>query len=432
LASLKDHRRDLDRIVRSALDAIDPRVLLERAAARRAFDHVAGRRLFVVSAGKAAWPMAAAFERLARGRVRAGLVAAPGAGSEPLPTGFEWFPSSHPFPNDSSVAAGRRSLGLAREVEDGEALVVLLSGGASAMLVDPVPGVTLEDKVVTSRRLMEAGVAIDGLNCVRKHLSRVKGGHLGALSPRTLTLAISDVHAPIPDDPSVIGSGPTIADPTTFADAARVVSEARVRVPESVGAYLELGARERAPETIKPGDPRLSHAAFEIIGSRHDAVDGARRAAERAGYDVEVVRDGTHGEARSASLEFLNVARRLAASASRPLCVLGSGETTVRVTGGGLGGRNQEFALSAAAAITEFGDDVLLASIGTDGADGPTDAAGAVVDTSTLERAARTGVEWKAHLAANDAYHFFEPLGDLLITGPTGTNVGDLHVVLLG
>jgi glycerate 2-kinase len=428
LASLQQLRSDLGRIVRSALDAIDPRVLLDAARARGAFDSLAESSLVIVAAGKAAWLMAAAFERFATGRVRACVVAGPRSGSEPLPAEFEWFPSSHPFPDEHSVAAGRRSLAAAREVDSRQALVVLLSGGASSMLVDPVPGVTLEDKVVTARDLMEAGVAIDGLNCVRRHLSGVKGGRLGALASRSLTLAISDVRT---DDPSVIGSGPTVADSTTFADALKVLSEAGVRVVDSVARHLDRGARGHAPETIKPGDPRLAHATFEVIGSRRQAVEGARRAAELAGYQVAIVREATRGEARIACQEFLMTAHELAAAAGRPVCVLGSGETTVRVTGGGLGGRNQEFALAGVEAVASVDGPALLASIGTDGIDGPTDAAGAIVDSTTLSRAASAVVDWKSALACNDAYHFFEPLGDLITTGPTGTNVGDVHVLLL-
>jgi glycerate 2-kinase len=430
--TLRQLREDLGRIRDAALVAIDPRVLMQRAQARGTLDSIRETTFTVVAVGKAAWPMAAALARMSLGPVRGGVVAGPRIGDETLPPELEWFQATHPLPNHQSVAAARRSLALAEAVDNSGVLVVLLSGGASSMLAYPVPAITLDDKIATARLLMEGGVAIDGLNCVRKHLSLVKGGRLGALASRSFTLAISDVHGPIPDDPSVIGSGPTVPDSTTFGDAQRVIAEAGVQVRPAVAAYLERGARDQEPETVKPGDERLAHARFEVIGSRRDAVEAAWRAAERAGYRVEVVEEATHGEARVAGQHFLNIGGRLASQSGRPLCVLGSGETTVRVTGGGVGGRNQEFALGAASAITEFEGAALLASIGTDGADGPTEAAGAVVDSSTLDRAAHVGLEWISSLERNDAYHFFEPLGDLIVTGPTGTNVGDLHVLLLG
>jgi len=373
--------------------------------------------------------MAQAFAQLEPGRVRRGLIAGPRVGTGRPDPPFEWFDAGHPFPNEASVAAGQRALALARESGDGW-LVVLLSGGASAMLAAPAGDVTLQDKITTGRALMRAGVAIDGLNCVRKHLSDVKGGQLAAHAARTLTLAISDVHGPIADDASVIGSGPTVPDPTTFAEAVEIVG-AVPDVPDNVRTRLARGARGDAPETIKPGDPRLSRVVYEIIGNRHTALDGARTVAESLGYLVSVLAEPTHGEARQASRAFVAQARKIAAQAGRPLCVLAAGETTVKVTGRGLGGRNQEFALSATPAIGSLGRAAVLASIGTDGTDGPTDAAGALVDSTTLARSHHAGVDWQSTLARNDAYHFFQPLGDLITWGPTGTNVGDVQVLLV-
>src|SRR4030095_9663633 len=205
----------------------------------------------------------------------------------------------------------------------------------------------------------------------------------------SLTLAISDVHGPIADDPSVIGSGPTVADPSRFADALEILDNRKVVVPPSVRTRRERGANGQEKEPIKPGDPRLSHATFEVIGNRESALNGAQLAAAAAGYAVEVTEEPTHGESREASHRFVTEARHRAAAGPRPLCVLAAGETTVRVTGKGLGGRNQEFALAAAGAVGTVGRAALLASIGTDGIDGPTDAAGAVVDSTTMLRAWR-------------------------------------------
>ena len=310
-------------------------------------------------------------------------------------------------------------------------MLVLLSGGASAMLAAPAEGLSLADKVETTSALLRAGVAIDGLNAVRKHLSRIKGGRLAATAGRTITLALSDVHGPSEDDPSVIGSGPTVADNTTYADALRVIGESGAKVPPGVVSHLKRGSRKEIAETLKPGDPRLLATTFEIIGNRHTVLKAALRAAQDRGYVSHVLPAATTGEAREAAQRFFEEARWIAAAGARPVCVLAVGETTVTVKGEGKGGRNQEFALALAPTIGEFGRATALASAGTDGIDGPTDAAGAIVDSSTLERAARAGVDWRQSLAANDSYHFFEPLGDLVRWGPTGTNVGDLQVFLI-
>jgi glycerate-2-kinase len=368
------------------------------------------------------------------------MVAGPRAGHVALPGIFEWFDAGHPDPNEASRAAGRRALALARSSEADATLLVLLSGGASAMLVAMAPGVTAEDARVTAKLLMDAGMAIDALNCVRKHLSSIKGGRLGAAAPRSLTLAISDVHAPVADDPSVIGSGPTVPDPTTYEGALEIVNSARARrgpgatpdFPPGVIQHLTEGARGLHEETIKPGDPRLSHAVFAIVGNRSTAIEGARSAAESLGYSVEVFPEATTGEARSAGAAFLQRARERARRVPGPLCVIAAGETTVTVKGSGRGGRNQEFALGAASGMAELERPALLASAGTDGIDGPTDAAGAIVDPTTLSRAREAGRSAERSLAQNDAYPFFSALGDLILLGPTGTNVGDLQVFLTG
>jgi glycerate 2-kinase len=348
--------------------------------------------------------------------------------------GVRTFAAGHPSPNADSAAAGEAALELAQASRDRGGLLVLLSGGASAMLVAPAPGITLEEKVATTTRLMHAGAPIHELNCVRKHLSRIKGGKLAAAARRTITLALSDVHAPVADDPSVIGSGPTVADDTTFADALEIVSRYGITLPATVRAHLERGAIGQADETIKSGDRRLDASTYTLVGNRWMAVDGAARAAESAGYRVVVFPDPAMGEAREAARRFVEAAVEVTRGATQPMCVIGSGETTVTVRGTGLGGRNQEFGLAGAAELPplEAGDrTAVLASAGTDGIDGPTDAAGVVVDAETLSRGAAAGLDWHAALDNNDAYHFAAATGDLIIWGPTGTNVGDLHVLLL-
>jgi glycerate 2-kinase len=386
-----------------------------------------------VSAGKAAWLMALALdEARSSGLLRneiTGMITGPRVGSSALSNAFEWFNASHPSPDEASEAAGRRALALAAASRSRGGLLVLLSGGASALMAVPAYGLSLGDKMITARVLMNAGAPIAELNCVRKHLSAIKGGRLAAAARWTVTLAISDVHGPLPDDPAVIGSGPTVGDPTTFADAIEIVERAGARdsIPRHALEHLERGS----DESPKPDDPRLQDCYYEVIGNRHMAVDGAARAAERLGYAVHVFPAATSGEAREAGAAFAEDV--LGINNGSRLCALASGETTVHVRGRGRGGRNQEFALGALPVLDRAPREsvIILASAGSDGIDGPTDAAGAIVDQSSTERAARHGVSADAALAANGAYDFFGPLGDLIMWGPTGTNVGDLHVALV-
>jgi glycerate 2-kinase len=382
----------------------------------------------LVSAGKAAWLMAHAF--CAERRVESGVVSGLRVPGRALPEKLVHYDGGHPSPNSASDRAARGALQIAAVSREGGTLVVLLSGGASAMLAGPAAGITLEDKATTAQALMSAGVAIDGLNCVRKHLSTIKGGRLARAARRVLTLAISDVHWPIEDDPTVIGSGPTVADPSTFTDALDVIRRAGAPVPEAVTLRLVRGARGELDETPKPGAPGLEQSTYHIIGGRAHAMLGARARALALGYTVVVVEKPTRGEARDAATAFVESALHAGLDRTMPLCVIASGETTVRVRGDGRGGRNQEFALAAVPALARSRSAV-LASIGTDGIDGPTDAAGAVVDSGTEARARHAGLSWEDALARSGAYDFFHPLGDLVTWGPTGTNVGDVQVMVV-
>jgi hydroxypyruvate reductase len=291
---------------------------------------------------------------------------------------------------------------------------------------------TLEDKRQTTAVLLRAGADIGSLNTVRKHLSAIKGGWLAAAaSSDCLTLAVSDV---VGDDPSLIGSGPTVADASMFEDAIVALDRfgGAEAYPARVVSYLAAGARGERPETPGPGDGRLARAETLVIGSRRDAMRGAAEEAARRGYGVLVLDSAIVGEAREAATAHVDDLEARAVATRRPLCVVSSGETTVRVTGSGRGGRNQEFALAAGCALRRLAP-AAAASVGTDGIDGPTDAAGAIVDSDTFDRAQRAGLASpSAFLRDNDAYSFFDALDDLIRTGPTGTNVGDLQVVLLG
>lgn len=374
--------------------------------------------VWVCAAGKAARPMADAFARIHAGPAREVLVSA----------------GSHPVPDAESVKAGARALALATQVRArGDRLVVLLSGGASAMLAAPADGISLDDKIALTALLLRSGLAIGDINAIRKHVSAIKGGRLAAAAGRSVTFALSDVHGPIEDDPAVIGSGPTVGDPSTFADADRALRRAGLLkiIPASVRDHVSRGLSGAVEETVKPDDPRLASAAYVLAGSRRDAMAGAREAAVALGYEVECVGPPTVGEASAAAVRF--VERALSAGhGARARCIIASGETTVTLpaSGGGRGGRNQEFALSAAALLNESSI-AALASAGTDGIDGPTPAAGAFADASTMARARARGLDPAAALAAHDSHTFFAALGDLIVTGPTHTNVGDLQILLI-
>jgi len=384
----------------------------------------------VLGAGKAAPAMAAQAARLLGVRLRGGLVVGlpPVEARAPL----EGVGGGHPVPTDASVDAGWRALALAAGRADGDALIVLLSGGASALMAQPAPGVTLEDKQSATATLLRNSADIGSLNAVRKHLSTIKGGGLAAATRAACwTLAISDV---VDDDLSVIGSGPTVADPSTFDGALEGLRDhgGLDAFSPRVVARLERGVRGELAETPKPGDARLARSEAFVIGGRADAMSGAAEEAARLGYRVLVVDEAVTGEARDAARAYLARVRSAAVAGERPLCVISSGETTVTVRGTGTGGRNQEFTLAAAIGLASLGSVVACASVGTDGVDGPTRAAGAIADDSTVRRAARASLPpIEDYLRRNDAGSFFEALGDLVVTGPTGTNVGDLQVLLI-
>ncbi len=425
-------RRDLPAIFRAALDQSSAAALLESVRHRPDVRAFLDRPLRVLSIGKAAAHLAAAFDRQWAGAIADGLAVGT-HGADRLPPSVTWIEASHPVPDARSVEAARCALASARAVPPGHGLLVLLSGGASSLMALPAPGITLEDKQEATRQLLMAGADIHALNAVRKHLSAVKGGQLAAAAPApVLALAISDV---VGDDLSVIGSGPTVPDPSTFADALAVIARhgGEGRFPAAVGGRLRAGAKGGLPETPKPGDGRLAHAATLLIGSRASAAAGARSAAEALGYRTIVIDEPVVGQARDAGPRFVDEAVRRSGNSREPTCVIATGETTVRVTGRGRGGRNQEVALSAARSLAALPVPAALLSGGTDGVDGPTDAAGAVSDGTTLARAARAGLAApEAYLDDNDTYRFFSTLGDLVMTGPSDTNVGDIQILLFG
>ncbi len=327
--------------------AVSPDRLIARASDDASFARsIAGRPIHLLAVGKAAAPMAAAWIRHIA-IPKEGLVVGTHRGSADLKS-LRWLQGGHPIPNEQSVKAGREALMFARSLGANDCLVVLLSGGASAAMAAPLGGLSITDKQATVSALLSGGADITGLNTVRKHLSAIKGGRLAAAcAGTTWTLAVSDV---VGDDPAVIGSGPTVPDLTTFADAQRVVDQVGVasRLPSSVLALLAAGLRGEIEESVKPGDARVARAEWRMIGGRRDAMAGAKEAAEAQGYRVVVIDDPIVGEARRAGAAHVEWVRANLPRLARPACVVASGETTVKVTGDGIGGRNQELVLSAA------------------------------------------------------------------------------------
>jgi hydroxypyruvate reductase len=393
-------------------------------------------RIFVVGAGKAGASMTAALERiLGRQNLSGGLVNVKYGHSRPAPKRIHLQECGHPLPDQCGLDGAREMEILLRELNARDLVFVLISGGASALLPAPAPPLTLADKQQATDLLLRAGADIFELNAVRKHLSALKGGQLAALAyPATVvSLLLSDV---IGDPLNVIGSGPTAPDSSTFEEALRVLAkyELSKRVPAAVFARLEQGAEGRLPETPKPGDAIFSNVTNFVIGSNRLALDAAAQAARSLGYRTLILSSTMQGETREVARVHAEILREIVSLGrplKRPACLLSGGETTVTVRGKGKGGRNQEFALAAAISLRGMSDVVVL-SAGTDGTDGPTDAAGAIADSGTVARAAKLGLSSADHLANNDAYPFFEALGDLVKTGSTGTNVMDLHILLAG
>jgi len=421
-------REDLRAMFAAAVAAGEPgRLTAEHLRADPFFKEDRGEALLVVAAGKAAAPMAAAAESALAGRRLIGVAVAPQLPAFDLEH-VRIAVGRHPVPDENGEKATAEVCELLSE-HAAVPLLCLLSGGASSLLVQPRPPVSLDDKRRVTELLLRSGADIEAMNTVRKHLSTVKGGGLLRFGGprRVLTLMISDV---VGNDPSVIGSGPTSADPTTFAAAQRVLREWSIaeRVPASVARLLADGAAGRVPETVKPGAPELSTCRGVIVGDNRTALAGAATAARQRGYFVLVERDALSGDTATAARAWWDRVARLAASApaKQPWCMISGGETTVRVRGRGRGGRNQEFALALVARLR--GCDCVVLSAGTDGIDGPTDAAGAFVTGGTAERAAASGLDPDRFLAANDSYTFFAALGDLHRCGATGTNLMDIKI----
>jgi glycerate 2-kinase len=434
-------RPEVESVLRAALLAVEPGQTVRRALTIDAAGlHVGGRsyplgrfrRVLVVGAGKASAPMAAAVEDIVGDLVPLeGSVTVRYGHSAPTRR-VAIREASHPVPDAAGVEATRAIVDLLDGTDERDLVVCVVSGGGSALLTLPADGISLEDLKHTTDALLRSGATINQVNVVRKHLDAVKGGGLARLAApaRVLTLILSDV---VGNPLDAIASGPTVPDTSTFADAAAVFERYELwsRVPASVAGRVREGAAGRLDETPKPGDPIFERTQTVVVGSNLLACEAARATAEALGLRSLILSTFVEGEAREVGRVLASLLREVDASGqplARPCCIVAGGETTVTVRGQGRGGRNQELALSAAFALRGL-EDVVLASIGTDGNDGPTDAAGAFVDGQTLERAAGLGLDAARYLAENDSYTFFDRLGDLIRTGPTNTNVNDLYLL---
>ncbi len=392
------------------------------------------RRILVVGAGKAGAAMGAAVERLLGRRIAGGWVNVKYGHLASLKR-IKLHECGHPVPDEAGVRGAEQIARLLEDAGADDLVICLVSGGASALLPSPAPPVTLAEKQETTRLLLACGASIHEINAVRKHISQLKGGQLARMAhpAAVLSLLLSDV---VGDDLDVIGSGPTAPDKSTFQDAAAVLEKYGIwdKVPAAVRRRIERGLRGELPETPKPGDALFDRVQNLIVGSNALAVQAAAAEARRLGLAPLVLSTRIEGETRDIARMHAAIAREVVETGRprrAPVCLISGGETTVTLRGRGLGGRNQEFVLAAALDLAGVPGVVVLSG-GTDGTDGPTDAAGAVADGFTIERARRLGLDAARMLSENDSYHFFEPLGDLIKTGPTNTNVMDVRLLVVG
>lgn len=430
-------------LVHAALGAVEPGPALRSHVSisdstlrvdNREYNLDAFHHIYVVGAGKASAPMAQAIEGILGDRITAGVVSVKYGYTAPTRR-IEIHQAGHPIPDERAIHATEKMIELLSQAGADDLVICLISGGGSALMVAPKPGITLADERRLTNALLRSGATINEINTIRKHLSRVKGGGLARLAaPATVvSLIVSDV---LGNPLDVIASGPTVPDPTTFIDAWEILERYGLLdgLPASIAQELQNGLAGRVPDTPKPGDPIFERTQNVVIASNAHAVQAAVDRARADGLNTLLLSTFVEGEAREVAKVFAAIGRELCYSdhpIPRPAAIIAGGETTVTVRGQGRGGRNQEFALSAAIHIAGV-DNLTIMAFATDGTDGPTDAAGAIVDSTTVARATTMGLDPHSALVDNDSYTFFQKLGDLIVTGPTNTNVDDLYVIIAG
>ncbi|MCX5803005.1 MAG: glycerate kinase [Proteobacteria bacterium] len=423
-------------IFNSALHAADPyeSVRIHTDYIVSTYHNEKFNKLFLVSFGKAAFPMTRAVIDSAGDIITSGIVITKygHATKTDLSNKINIFEAGHPVPDENGFRVTKNIINLLKKADRQTLVVSLISGGGSALLVAPCNGITLSEKQRVTELLLKAGANINELNTIRKHISGVKGGRLAELAfpAKTLSLILSDV---IGDRLDVISSGPTSPDKTTYQDALGVISKYNLtdRVPQKILSLLKDGVQGNLPETPKEGNPIFEKVENIIVGSNRMATDAARIKASELGFDASVISTEIQGEAKEVGSLFAKKAIEIRRSNVRkPICLIAGGETTVTVKGNGTGGRNMEMALSFALEIDGI-DGITFLSAGSDGTDGPTDAAGAFVDGQTVKSAKVKGLDPEVYLKNNDSYNLFDKINGLFITGPTGTNVMDIQIILI-
>jgi len=440
---IADLRKAARSIFEAAVRAVDPREAIRRHLIREGSRLCVGHEtvdlakvgeVVVVGCGKAAAPMAASVEEILGDRISRGVVVTKYGHVQPTRL-IRIHEAGHPVPDDAGIAGAQAILDHLRGLGPDDLVLVLISGGGSALTPAPVEGITLGEKQALTKALLACGADIREMNALRKHISRFKGGQLAraARPARVVTLILSDI---VGDPLDAIASGPTAPDPTTYADALGILDKYRIRgeIPAAIRNRLEAGARGEVPETPKPEDLLFARVRNLIVGSNIQSLEAARSEGRALGLTPMILSSSIEGETREIARMHAALAREVRTSGNPvkpPACLISGGETTVTLRGSGKGGRNQEFVLAAALEIAGLAETVIL-SAGTDGTDGPTDAAGAIADGETCARALALGLQPRAALDRNDAYPFFEKLGDLILTGPTRTNVMDVRLILIG
>jgi len=449
-AALADLRKDAQRIFQAGIDAADPYLAVKRSLQldgnqlickldlnnARLVRKKYWQKIYLVAFGKAACTMIRAAQEIIPAQLLAGkAMAVTNYENVQEIENIEVIGAGHPLPDQAGLAGAQRIIEQVLQAQQDELVLVLVSGGGSALVPAPVNAIDLAEKIATTDLLLASGASIKEINCVRKHLSIIKGGGLVKMAaPADLhALILSDVPG---DDASAIASGPTVADSSTFADAIKILKgrELWTKVPTVVQNHLDKGRLGEVNETLKPDDPCIDQVSHTIIASNTISLQATTKDAEKLGYDISVYNEQLTGEAQAVAEDLALYAKKLIDKGSdKPYAILAGGETTVTIKGTGLGGRNQEMALafSLAAKKHQLNAEWAFLSGGTDGRDGPTDAAGGIVDTESIQRMCKADIEPERYLANNDSYHALQISKDLLITGATGTNVADLQILLI-
>lgn len=435
-------RKDIIEIFKASLKAVDPIIAVKRHVSldgdilevgERSYDLSNYSRIYLIGCGKAAASMSYALEDILQNRINGGIINVKYGYTKGIDLKYiKINEAGHPIPDEAGVKGTKEILAVLQGLRDKELVMFVISGGGSALLPLPKDGISLEEKQRVTKMLLNCGASIDEMNALRKHISKVKGGQLARVAyPATsISLLLSDV---VGDRMDVIASGPTVPDESTFGDCVDIVEKYNLKLPESVMNLIKKGVNEEIEETPKAGDQIFDKTYNLIVCNNMMALKAAEQKAKALGYNTLILSSSVEGESKEVAKVHTAIAKEIHATENpiqKPACVISGGETTVTIKGEGLGGRNQEFILAGAIEIAGMSDTVIL-SCGTDGTDGPTDAAGAIADGFTIQSAEKLGMQAMEYLQNNDSYHFFEKLDDLIKTGPTNTNVMDVRLLLV-